>query len=73
MADVSASQTNKETARPVGCAAVGEERALRMRRAPCGYAPYGYERTFAVGADGTFASAASGGYSEQKGVAAVEI
>ena len=51
MADVSASQTNKETARPVGCAAVGEERALRMRRAPCGYAPYGYERTFAVGAD----------------------
>ena len=36
-------------------------------------APYGYERTFTVGADGTFASAASGGYSEQKGVAAVEI
>ena len=35
--------------------------------------PYGYERTFTVGADGTFASAASGGYSEQKGVAAVEI
>ena len=74
MADVSASQTNKETARPVGCAAVGEERALRMRRAPCGYAPYGSQEPAAsVGADGTFASAASGGYSEQKGVAAVEI
>ncbi len=41
MTDVCAPRTNQNKRRAeVGCAAVGEERALRMRRAPCGYAPY---------------------------------
>ena len=40
MTEVSASQTIKMRRAGVGCAAVGEVRALRMRRALCGDAPY---------------------------------